>query len=243
MARLLNVTFTGIDERTDTALLKRIQRKGLPFAVEFGVLLSENRIGTDPRYPSRETISRFQEEGLDLSLHLCGRIARCALAGDFSPVETLLGTDLLRFSRVQLNVSGRKLPEPLDSIRPPKWARELIIQRGSEQECTVGGPLSHDPVDGLSVLFDPSGGRGKDEPFPVLPSPWKVGYAGGINFLNVYGKLSGLLKGLRDFDCGFWIDMESGVRTRDWFDVGLVEAVLSQVECALGDWGGVSQYR
>ena len=55
--------------------------------------------------------------------------------------------------------------------------------------------------------------------------PFKVGYAGGFNPENVADKLHYLLT--NDEVGDFWIDMESGVRTDDWFDLDKVRRVLA----------------
>ncbi len=52
--KLKHITFTGIDDRTDIAALQDIQRR-YPY-VEFGVLLSWSRQGSERRYPSFRTI-------------------------------------------------------------------------------------------------------------------------------------------------------------------------------------------
>ena len=80
----------------------------------------------------------------------------------------------------------------------------------------------------VSVLLDASGGQGIDTPIKVLPNadkPFKVGYAGGINPDNVADKLAYLIQHNEVGD--FWIDMESGVRTDDWFDTDKVRRVLA----------------
>jgi phosphoribosylanthranilate isomerase len=74
------------------------------------------------------------------------------------------------------------------------------------------------------MLLDASGGRGIDTPIEILKTNIKVGYAGGINPDNVADKLSFLLEHVNTGE--FWIDMESGVRTDDWFDLDKVVKVL-----------------
>ena len=75
----------------------------------------------------------------------------------------------------------------------------------------------------ISVLLDASGGQGINTDIEILNLPNKVGYAGGINPDNVADKLTYLLDNCTS---PFWIDMESGVRTNDWFDVEKVKQVL-----------------
>lgn len=78
----------------------------------------------------------------------------------------------------------------------------------------------------VQMLFDRSGGTGK------VPDTWprhpgggvQVGYAGGINPDNVLDVIDAIGP-----DGPYWIDMESGVRTDDWFDLDKCEAVLQAV--------------
>ena len=83
----------------------------------------------------------------------------------------------------------------------------------------------------MSVLLDASGGRGIDTTIkPLFRHGLKVGYAGGINPDNVGDKLYQLL---RDTKEDFWIDMESGVRTNDKFDLNKVYKVLKECQKVL----------
>ena len=74
-----------------------------------------------------------------------------------------------------------------------------------------------------SALLDASGGRGINTGIDILHTSKKIGYAGGFNPDNVEEKLSYLLENV---DGPFWIDMESGVRTDDWFDLNKVIKVM-----------------
>lgn len=76
-----------------------------------------------------------------------------------------------------------------------------------------------------SYLLDASCGAGIDTPIEIVTSPGvHIGYAGGIGPDNVEGKLRTLLE--HPTDDKFWIDMETRVRTEDWFDLDKVEQVL-----------------
>jgi hypothetical protein len=74
----------------------------------------------------------------------------------------------------------------------------------------------------LSALVDCSGGTGLEiKSFPKTPG-LHLGYAGGISPDNV----DGILSILKDYTEPYWIDMESGVRTDDKFDLCKVRKVL-----------------
>lgn len=77
-----------------------------------------------------------------------------------------------------------------------------------------------------SLLFDPSGGRGiGGHAWPSPPPATRMGYAGGIgpdNIEQVLDQVAPL--------GAAWIDMESGVRTDDRFDLDKVREVLARAE-------------
>lgn len=72
-------------------------------------------------------------------------------------------------------------------------------------------------------------------PLKILKTHGKVGYAGGFNPDNVAEKLSFLMENSQVGD--FWIDMESGVRTDDWFDTDKVRRVLRICKEVIRDLG------
>ena len=221
--RLKHITFTGIDERTDFSVLRDIQRK-YPLA-EFGVLTSYHWNENGNRYLNPDEISRLQGYGLNLSLHLCGSAAHDAAVGDWDKVIDLTRDKLHIFKRCQLNIAGMR-NNPSSVWMSPIIGQEIIVQQKDAEHIDIyRETLKRYPFyEPFSVLLDASGGRGIDTPIQVLKGKVKVGYAGGINPNNVAEKLKCLLDSPNEGDC--WIDMESGVRTEDWFDVGKVLSVL-----------------
>ena len=69
----------------------------------------------------------------------------------------------------------------------------------------------------VSILLDSSGGLGIDTPLIPLDIECKVGYAGGFGPDNILEKTRLLLNSEKTHD--FWVDMESKIRTNDWFDI------------------------
>ena len=224
--RLTNITFTGIDAHTDIKELIEIQRE-YPIA-EFGVLTSINWKENGNRYLDPKlikTIFRFTTK-LNLSLHICGGLAHAAAEGYWSVIDEHLLWEVENFNRIQLNISNHKNnPEHLWPTCFPN--QELIVQQRDANNLTLfDRTLMYWSNRGksFSVLLDASGGQGINTPLKVLPSRCKVGYAGGINPENVGKKLAFLLRNVHIGE--FWIDMESGVRTDDWFDTTKVRRVL-----------------
>jgi len=235
--RLRHITFTGIDARTDLRELQAIQQQ-YPIA-EFGVLTSYHWNENGNRYLNPALVKNLRGQGLNLALHICGSAAHDAAVGKWEYIDETIfapsapvGIEL--FKRVQLNLAERK-DNPDYCWIPLIIGQELIVQQRAELELQLfentlkkwkAGPFPH--RDTISALLDSSGGRGLDTPLKVWPSNGKIGYAGGINPDNVAEKLSFLLQNVRMGK--FWIDMESGVRTDDWFDIDKVRRVLEICE-------------
>lgn len=228
--KLRHITFTGIDARTDLQELRNIQRQ-YPIA-EFGVLTSYHWYENGNRYLNPQFLCNFWGQGLNLALHICGLAAHDAADGNWYAIDSHTIQCLGLFRRVQLNVANRT-DTPFRLTCAPDGNTEVIIQQKGKHEIKFFQRSQW--VGTVSVLLDASGGQGIDTPIDVLPnkfdngvSCFKVGYAGGINPDNVADKLAFLME---NEDVGdFWIDMESGVRTDDWFDISKVRKVLEICE-------------
>ena len=231
--RLKHITFTGIDAQTDIERLRDIQRR-YPIA-EFGVLTSYHWYENGNRYLDPQIIDTLRNKDLRLSLHVCGSAAHDAAIGKWDSIDKLTWMNLNIFKRVQINIAERK-DNPKFCWIPLVIGQELIVQQNADiylpeyretlRKWRDGSLGPH--RDTISVLLDSSGGRGIDTKLKVYPSNEKIGYAGGISPDNVEEKLTFLMSHVTMGE--FWIDMESGVRTDDWFDLDKVEKVLQICE-------------
>ena len=219
---LKHITFTGIGIDTDLDRLRELQ---LVYpVVEWGVLMSMNWADNGPRYFDPSKLELLRGLGLHLSCHACGKVAYEALNNNWEPLRELTQGSLDIFSRCQLNIAKRQPTENTPKLRPPQELGEVIIQQKNADNLKVFNCI--EDKRNISVILDASGGHGVDTPIEIMKMDGvKVGYAGGMNPDNVYRKLRQLFAS----DCGdFWIDMESGVRTDDVFDLDKVEKVLRQ---------------
>lgn len=227
MAKLQHITFTGVDGKTDIDALIKLQNQ---YSIaEFGVLVSQNWWKNGNRYFNPSFLGALAH--LNLSAHFCGKISRYAICGYFSPFFKWAKEYKSMFNRCQINISAATenpeifVPTSLYS----QFFKEFIIQQKSADNCSLF--INSTMYDKVSVLLDASGGRGIDTPIKVLPNAdkhFKVGYAGGFTPENVAEKLTYLYEQKEVGD--FWIDMESGVRTDDWFDIDKVRSVLEICE-------------
>jgi hypothetical protein len=232
---LSRVTLTGVDEKTSPEELLKLSAR-YPFA-EWGVLFSPKRQGEEPRYPPKWWLEQLYEvvvlkgvKGYSFAAHLCGKHTRDVVQyGNLNWVHPI-------FERVQLNgVSAYSTL--MENMRWPASGLEVILQIGKKASLEeVAKFYRMLPFMDLAGLWDPSGGKGiRTKKFPDAPTlprgpnetvTLRIGYAGGISPENI----EEVLGALKDKQHVYWIDMETGVRTDDWFDVEKVEEVLQKAE-------------
>jgi phosphoribosylanthranilate isomerase len=238
--KLFRVTITGADDAVNIQDLLALSRQ-YPF-VEWGLLLvKEDRMGT-PRNPSLSWIANFFEACFDtdimpnLSAHLCGQRARDVVTNQF----LWLPPNGILFDRVQLNLRVNLMGDiDLDKLGRLQFISpgrpEFILQyHGVEKRWLnvekISGLNPTIPVKGaIAVLFDASGGKG------ISPNSWqppfygmRCGYAGGLNPDNLEEQLTKIAFVAGDETV--WIDMETGVRTDNQFDLDKVNRCLEIVK-------------
>ena len=193
--------------------------------MEFGVLVGSH--SGEPghnRYPSLEFVRRWsdfsQAHEIACAVHLCGRFSRAVLNG--TATEEVLAL-CAGFGRVQVNARHYD-DERIATFADRVSCERVILQQRTQRDATAVVP--HPKVE---YLFDLSGGRGRAS-FEEWPAPSTLqgrhGYAGGLNPHNIDQAVAFVE---RYPDSRIWLDMESGVRSDDWFDLGKVEAVCGVV--------------
>lgn len=213
--KITTVTISGADDGVSHTDLQELSAE-FPF-VEWGILISKGRMGT-PRYPSSDWLRQLQAWLPRCSFHLCGEHARDVMGGDPTMVPRGI-------KRMQLNgFSNYRLPCLLAARHAPDV--EFILQ------CQTGEALAHaeqlhQDCPNISALWDPSGGEGK---WFMESGVWypravllPIGYAGGIDESNIEDCIEALSSGTGRSS---WIDLESGARTEDRFDVDKVRRLL-----------------
>lgn len=219
------ISITGADDAVNPTDLLALSRQ-YP-AAEWAILLLPAQAGT-PRFPKIEWIKSFAQQAADAdipvntAMHLCGNALIGFVNGDADIFAAMQG-----FARIQLNlkfgaVEGQYDPQVLlDRVRAnPQW--QFIIQYAKDKQGLL--PLLRD-IPNHAVLFDESAGRG------ITPDSWDAplaghfcGYAGGLNPDNVAQNLGVIAQVAAGHET--WIDMETGVRTNDVFDLDKTRRVL-----------------
>lgn len=218
--RLTRVTITGADDAVSYDDIWRIQCE-FPF-VEFGLLLSATKEG-EPRYPSARWLRALPQHidtSIGFSAHVCGARARALLvAGQ--------GGFPCHFERAQVNGFSTfdDKTTAFEQYIEATWAVEFILQL-SDISCLPRAEAIASRLRNVSALVDLSGGAGIPiREFPVASGGMRLGYAGGIgpdNVVDVLARMNEKLPAAVET----WIDMETGVRTNDVFDLDKVRRVL-----------------
>jgi hypothetical protein len=207
------ITFTGVDGRTNLDACRALSWQ---YPVEFAFLhsVSKGNYGK-PRYTGMHYLPRLAGMGVSCAVHLCGSSAKAAMSR-----SSYLEEHTKFAQRIQINARDEDYPV-LDHM----GALHTTIRQTRD---TTAWPETPNWV---FPLLDCSGGRGKlVTDWPASPPTKMVGYAGGLAPRLV----AGFLERLPDHPHGFWIDMESGVRTvdglgEDWFDIEKCRKVCEEV--------------
>lgn len=231
--KLKRIGFCGLDESNSFQSILSISK--LYPMVEWGILLRSDLMGT-PRYPKYSWIvelSKFIKESkiqVNLAGHLCGDYCKNVLIyNNYQEIKNLIN---LGFSRFQLN------PTPANNITLKnklyyKYSSnllklcykfpnvEFILQFNIITQSMLGHISETDFPANLSLLNDSSCGQGipiQDIQQPLLINNRfvKTGYAGGIEPNNIDILLE-KLEIITD-DKEIWIDMESGIRTKEYLN-------------------------
>ena len=222
---MIRISFIVIDKKTDIERLLKIAEK-YP-EVEFGFLCSESVTGTNQnnRYPALILLQKLKNKSVNLSLHVCGKLARTVCqTGNFDEVKKLVGQYFDMFDRIQLNVVGSRFKELVTNT----CGKQIVIQTNlSEPKSKQTYEMFREAnIDNIVFLSDNSGGKGLEVEFDYFEGVDYQGFAGGLNPENI-------LERKEEIDIlwekDYWLDMESGVRTDDWFDLDKVEDICKKV--------------
>ena len=222
------VSLTGADDQVSLAELARLGGE-FPF-VEWALLYLPGKEG-EPRNPTRAWRESFFEARLPghSAVHLCGAAAfEQLLAGE-------LPRDIAQADRLQLNINARGTDFADDAVlevfsRALALGPALILQYHSGTAAVIErflATLSAGDLPRVHVLLDESRGKG------MPPAQWSVptslrahapfiGFAGGLGPGNVQAAMADM----STLGVCHWIDMESGIRSDNQFDLAKARRVL-----------------
>ena len=226
--KITRVTMTGADDKVDPALLYELS--DLYDLIEWGILIYPKKTGT-PRYPSNEFIEQFMKWKPDFvktAGHLCGTAVDYFFAGSCAE-----NSKYAAFNRIQLNFrdDGSDRFSRMEKINDFQsgFGKRIIIQYNEANSNFILNLKDKMEYFWPMILFDSSGGKGKliTDISPPLEG-YKCGYAGGISPETIDPLLETLTRIVPD-DTDIWLDMESGIRTGNEFDLGKVRSVMDSI--------------
>jgi phosphoribosylanthranilate isomerase len=239
------ISFVGVDEKTDFQALHMLGAWPAP-EIEFSVLFSYNKSGG--RYSSLEFCHKFFDfrakmgPSFSRGLHLCGEKA----IRDFLNAESEMESLAKKADAIQLNFSSKKFEQEFivyevvmallrghNIILQQKKSNADIIRLVKEKKQELftavekaGFETRIRNAGELRLLYDSSGGFGKVIQRVESPdADCFTGYAGGLNPENVV-QIVEMIQENNSNGRFYYIDMESGVRTEEVFDVGKCTAVV-----------------
>jgi len=235
------ISLTGADDQVCVKSLAAITQR-FP-NVEWAILYFPEREGM-ARNPSAAWREQFISEGLTFTAaHLCGvQVFRELLDETLAPKRI---TDLSRYRRIQININARQKDFTETEVHSiyrtlHEAGFHLILQYHEGSKMVIDNwmlQLNENSLTRVDILFDGSKGKG------VSPDAWPVpiqrgsfthfcGYAGGLGPDAVQAQLPVIQAVVQtQKNVSYWIDMETGIRTDNEFDLAKVEQVLAF--CAL----------
>lgn len=253
-----HITITGADDHVDRNALYELSDK-YPF-VQWGILYHSEKQGTPryPSNEWVDKFDRYAPSFVSRNVHLCGSDAKAFCTGDLSIVRySAYGSPSYESIQVNIPEGFALLTKPQDVadlfIRSSKVI-PTIIQMNDYTRPVIDALQKKESGNFVKILFDESWGKGKMIDIPrdgglksremhSLLKRSTCGFAGGINLDNVVkvldtlAKISNLHYDVRSELLGYvqsppraWIDMESGVRTNNEFDLKKVERVLETID-------------
>jgi len=204
----LGVTFSGVDESVPISRLREI--RSLYFNVEWGICLSIERQGMQPRFPSLDWMRRLDSE-LTFAALLCGRNATNFLRGDDAELLEQYGEIWPLFRRIQVNLDSQAEPINLPKIIElmEKHAKKRITFHIRDRNLEVADAVVSKGVP-CSILFDQSGTpeTGQKKWPKGIKRFLACGYTGGLGPDNIYKQLSFLLSAAQTAR-QWWVDVDA----------------------------------
>ncbi len=215
------VTFTGVDNNTLINDLQKLQKKYTH--VEWGILIASNP--GKSKQPTEDYILSLKDKGLKLALHMCNDHAKNILT------DGKLDIKYDFFDRYQLNFNFNHNEHDISNysklINKFK-TKDFILQTNFSNEMFIDKIINTNKTSNTHILYDSSGGRGVE--IKQIKPPFKgiyTGYSGGINPDNINEICKQIT--FHKKDDRVWIDIQTGARTDNNFDLEKVEKMLKVV--------------
>lgn len=231
---MIRLSITGADNNTKINELTQLSEKH--YGLELALLYfpeKENQNRNPGQTFRDEFFNQIKKE--NTALHLCGKkVFEEILSPYFT--STNVFKELQKASRLQLNINARfdlfsKLEIHTIYEKLLNEGFELILQYHTRSEHWILDFIEKRNNEKINILLDSSLGKGVYCENFVIPPPlmgynYPLGFAGGLNENNIAHAHEQIKKlNLKSY----WLDLESGVRTKNEFDMSKATALCEKV--------------
>lgn len=226
---MFKLSITGADNLVDVNSLSSLV-KDFP-ALELAILYFPEK-ENHPRNPGKEWRDKFFSiiPKENTAIHLCGQqVFETILSSEFETSDVF--KELKKTNRIQININARKdifSHQDIQQIYTILLSHgfTLILQYHNRSKDWILPYITDKHLDNVHILLDASLGKGVTPDIFEVPKElqeldYPIGFAGGLNpenIASVHTQVKNLV--LKRY----WLDLESGVRTDNTFN--LVKAKL-----------------
>ena len=169
------------------------------------------------------------------AIHLCGKEVFDIILNENFELSTLF-IELKKTQRIQININARKDIFSITDIQRIytillSYGFTLILQYHERSKEWILPYINETPIENVHILLDSSLGKGVAPEKFILPEElqklsYPIGFAGGLNPDNI----DLIYKQIKLFNLSdYWLDLESGCRTNDNFDINKAEQLCATV--------------
>lgn len=231
---MFKLSITGADNLVPVDSLNSLV-KAFP-SLELAILYLPER-ENHPRNPGVEWRNKFFSNipKENTAIHLCGQEAfNVILSPEFE--HSSLFQELKKTSRIQLNINARKDIFSHAQVHAIytillKHDFTLILQYHERSKEWILPYISPKKIKNVHLLLDASLGKGVTPEKFEIPDELKkldypIGFAGGLNPDNI----ASVHVQVKSFSLSkYWLDLESGARTDNIFDLGKAQKLCESV--------------
>lgn len=231
---MFKLSITGADNLVDVNQLKNLVNQYPDLELAILYFPEKENINRNPGFIWRLNFFDNIPKN-NTAIHLCGeKVFNIILSNEFE--TTLLFKELQKTQRIQININARKdifNNEDIHKIYKKLLSHgfEIILQYHERSKFWILPFLNDNASNKIHILLDSSLGKGiAPEKFTIpeelIQFNLPIGFAGGLNPQNI----DVIHEQIKLFNlANYWLDLESGVRTDNNFDMHKAQLLCEKV--------------
>lgn len=231
---MINLSITGADNNTNINELAALSQKYPQLELAVLYFPEKENIQRNPGVAWRQEFFKTIKKE-NTALHLCGKgVFDAILSKSFTSSKEL--KEFAQTSRIQININARHdifTHNEIHTVYEKLLGEgfELILQYHERSRHWILPFIEKHTPQKVNILLDASLGKGITPkeftaPKEVLELSYPIGFAGGLNPDNIelaHSQVKSL--GISNY----WLDLESGVRTDNEFDMSKAYSLCRKV--------------